>query len=467
MRINRRAFLFSSLAGVYSLSENLNPFSFPVTAQSAVNGTSSRFYNVKDVRRTTVRIPFRDAPNRAMERELPHWRYSEIFEVTLDSGKIGIGETLLYYTWGATDDRDVKRVLGQNAAELVWDDTLGAGLQMALSDAVAKTAGVPVYRLLGSQVNQKTPLSWWNIDMHPEDMASECGEALKLGYMSYKTKGRPWFDLWEQVRQATEAVPEAFKIDMDFNDTLLDAERAIPILQEFEKYPQIDIYETPIPQRDVEGNRKIRESTRVNIALHYGTPPPKVVVEKGVCDGFVIGGGASRVMRQGAFAGEVGMPFWLQLVGTGITAAYSLHFGAVLSQARWPAVNCHQLYTETMLEQPIVVKEGFAQVPDRPGSGYDLDRDAVNRLKVNKPAERPDPARMLETTWPDGRRMVIGSHGRVNYMLNQGIRGNIPFYERGVTTRLLPNDGSSRWSDLYNRAKDEPVFLAQKNSGRS
>jgi sugar lactone lactonase YvrE len=52
------------------------------------------------------------------------------------------------------------------------------------------------------------------------------------------------------------------------------------------------------------------------------------------------------------------LPFWLQLTGTGITAAWSLHFGGVLSQATWPAVNCHQLYTHTLLTKPIVVKDG-------------------------------------------------------------------------------------------------------------
>ena len=67
---------------------------------------------------------------------------------------------------------------------------------------------------------------------------------------------------------------------MDFNATLLDAERGLPICKEFEKYPQIDIYESPIPQEDVAGNREITEATRVNIALHYGTPEPEVCVRE-------------------------------------------------------------------------------------------------------------------------------------------------------------------------------------------
>ena len=407
---------------------------------------------VERIERTTVRVPFRAAPRRAMDRELPHWRYSEIVEVHLRGGAVGIGETLLYYTWGATSDEDIAKAQGKNAAEILWDDGLGAGLQMALFDAVGKALAVPIHRLLGPQVHDVTPLSWWNIDMASDDMAAECAEAHRQGYMSYKTKGRPWFDIWDQVARAAKVVPESFKIDMDFNDTLLDAERAIPILKDLEKYPQIDIYESPIPQGDIAGNRAIRQATRVKIAMHYGNPAPRQVAAGDVCDGFVVGGGASRVLRQGAFAAEVDMPFWLQLVGTGITAAYSLHFGAVLSHARWPAVNCHQLYTHSLLKEPLRVRDGVARVPQKPGLGFDLDRDAVAKFRVEKPESRPEPKRLVETRWPDGSTMYFANTGSVNFVLREGMQGRIPFYKRGVQTRQLPDDGSSAWRELYEKA---------------
>ena len=73
-----------------------------------------------------------------MSRELPHWKWTEILEVKLKSGVSGYGETLLYYTWGVSDQEDIQRCIGKNAAELMWDDSLGAGLQMALFDAVAR-----------------------------------------------------------------------------------------------------------------------------------------------------------------------------------------------------------------------------------------------------------------------------------------------------------------------------------------
>ena len=68
-------------------------------------------------------------------------------------------------------------------------------------------------------------------------MASECQEAHRQGYTAYKTKGRTWYDIWEQLEQATKGVPEDFKIDMDFNDTLLDAKRGLPILKDVDFPP--------------------------------------------------------------------------------------------------------------------------------------------------------------------------------------------------------------------------------------
>ncbi|RMG35335.1 MAG: dgoA protein [Planctomycetota bacterium] len=457
--LDRRTFLAAGVSSACSLWDwGLGP-RWTRGVVAAQSRAARRDFVIREIRRTTVKVPFREIPRRAMDRELPHWRYSEIVEVRLQSGHTGFGETLLYYTWGATGDDDVRRAQGRNALELLWDDSLGAGLQMALFDAVGRTAGVPVHALLGRRVHARTPLSWWNIDMPPEDMAAECQLAHSSGYRAYKTKGRPWFDLWEQVARSTAVVPRDFHIDMDFNDTLLDADRAIPILKELERYPQIDIYETPIPQSDVAGNKRIRQATRVKIAMHYGNPAPLVALREDVCDGFVVSGGAKRLLDIAAVCAMADKPFWLQLVGTTITAYWSLHFGAVCSHATWPAVNCHQLYRHSLTVEPISVRDGLAAVPDGPGLGVELDRDVIDRLRVEKPPQRPEPPRLIETSWPDGTRMYIANTGRVNFMLTIAQQGKMPFFTRGVTTRLVPDDGSERWRNLWERARKAPVIM--------
>ena len=450
MTLARRQFLLRAAA--VAAAATAPAFTRRTIARNGA-AASEKHFQITSIQRTVHRMEFREIPRRNMDREIPHWRYSDICRVTLKCGVTGIGETLMYYTWGATAEEDVQRAVGQSALDLLWDDSLGAGLQMALFDAVGRAAELPVHALLGEQVHQSTPLSWWNIDTSAADMASECRTALQQGYMSYKTKGRPWFDVFKQVEQSAAVVPPEFKIDMDFNDTLRDADRGLPILKRLAEYPQVDIYETPIPQNDVEGNRRIAEATHVKIAMHYGNPSPATVVRTGCCDGFVAGGGASKLLSIGRFCEQTELPLWLQLVGSGITAAFSLHFGGVLRQAVWPAVNCHQLFETSLLTTPIVVREGKAEVPNRPGLGFELNEDAAARMAVDRPAARPDPERLIETTWADGRRMYTANNGQINFMLTAGNAERYPYFAPGADTRLLPNDGTPAWRKLYTNAR--------------
>ena len=341
----------------------------------------------------------------------------------------------------------------------MWNDELGAGLQMACFDAVARAMDVPIHALLGKQAHTRTPVAWWDIDLPPEDVAAETKAAAAAGYTSFKTKGRPWFDIWEQAKQGNAAAPKGFSITFDYNDTLLDAERGIPILRAVEQYPISKMVETPIPQGDIPGNQRIRRETKSAVAMHYGNPSPVVAIRQRVCDGFVVGGGATKVMTAGRIAAMADMPFWLQLVGSSITGAWSRQFGAVLSHATWPAVSCFQLYAAQPTKQNVEVSNGFTPIPNAPGLGVELDWKVINQYKVPKPPARPEPERLLETRWPDGRKLYIGSNGNVNYMLRKFMKpSNLPYFEPDVTCHLLMNDGSKDWRDLYQRARRRPVL---------
>jgi L-alanine-DL-glutamate epimerase-like enolase superfamily enzyme len=459
--VNRRELLRSSALGFASAS--IASMWCPSATARLIGPLQNRAdsgvdLTIGDIEMIPVRVPFREVPERNMARELPHWNYFEIVRLRLRSGHVGHGDTMAFYTWGRTSAESLERAKGKNAASLLWDDSLGAGLQTALFDAVGRAMNVPIHRLLGAKVRDRAALSWWAIDMSPEDWASECKEAHRLGYTAFKTKGRPWFDVREQVRAVAAVVPESFKIDIDFNDTLLDAERAIPILKGLEATPQVGIFETPIPQRDVAGNKAIRKAVKTPIAMHYGSPPVRVALKEEVCDGFVVGGGARRVMEQGAVASMARMPFWLQLVGSGITAAFALHIAAVQNQAKWPAVNCHQLFTHTLLTEPILIKDGTAAVPELPGLGFEIDLDALKRFRVEPLKERPEPRRVIEVSWPDKQRMYIANSGQVNFMIRLANNGTIPYYRPGAMTRIVPDDGSDRWRRLFDRAREKPFL---------
>ncbi len=420
----------------------------------AKNG-STMDLTVEHIERIPVGVPFRSVPGRNLKAQA-NWRDFLVLEVELAGGHLGYGEAMLDYWSGDLAMEDVQSVIGRNAAEQMWDDSLGWAIQTALFDAVGRALGVPIHELLGEQVHDRTPLAWWCIDMPPGDFVHEAQCALEHGYTDMKVKGRPWFDIREQLERLTNEVPESFTIDVDFNDTLLDANRAITLLQEFDEYQQVEIYETPIPQDDVDGNRRIREETDGQIAMHYGTPDPKTAICKEVCDGFVVTGPPGRLMEIGSVAAMADRPFFLQLVGTGITAAHSLHFGGVLEQARWPAINCHQIYENSLLVDPIDVDDGFATVPSSPGLGHRVDREALERYRVDEVELLSAPARLVEVSWIDGETLYCSSLR--DDLMEMARAGELPYFEQGVTTRVIEHTGSDRAAELLDRVAEGPVF---------
>ena len=227
---------------------------------------------IVEVERIVVDVPFTPRCQEWNAREVWQWRISEVIRVTTDAPDVvGYGETILHYTWGRVSDEAIAKVKGRNPAEFLGDDSLGAGLQMALYDVVGKAMGVPAYRLLGlPRVREWCPISWWNIDMPPEAFAAEAQDALAAGYTSYKIKARPWWDVYEQVDTISRVTPPHFRLDLDWNNMLLNAGNAAPVLTELDKQERVAIYESPIMQRDVEGHRQLRQKTTRPIALHFG-----------------------------------------------------------------------------------------------------------------------------------------------------------------------------------------------------
>jgi len=342
---------------------------------------------------------------------------------------------------------------------------LGLGLQMAVWDLVGKALGVPCYRLMGAKVRDRCPISWWSMDMYTEDWKADLAEAVSLGYMSAKLKARPWRDFSSQIEILAKDVPQDFRFCADFNFFLRDAGIAIPYLLEMEKIPSIEIWESPIPQWDVQGNKLIRQKITRPIAMHYGSPTIDAAIAGRVCDGFVIGGGAQMLREQAAVAAQFNKPFFLQLVGTGLTTAFMLHFGATLTHATWPAVTCHEIYVDDMLTERIEVRQGYMHVPEAPGLGVQLDEAALEQYRVD-PGYMPDPPRNLyRVSWPSGHSVIYPVGKRSiswNLVGKTGVwddfaEGNQPLFHRGVRLDIVPDDGSDMWRELWERAKQAPV----------
>lgn len=414
---------------------------------------------ITNVERILLVVPFHERVRREMERARIHrWSEVEVIRVETDSGVVGYGETLNNYTWGLVNLEE--RVLGRSPFETMWDDSLGAGLQMALFDAAGKAAGVPVYQLLGRKVRDWCPISFWDHDMSPELYEREAKIAVDLGYTSIKIKARPWFDVHETVKRISEATPDYFCIDADWNDFLINVSNAVPVLRALEEeFPKIKIFEGPIRGDDVPGNKLLRSQIRTATAHHYGAVPGQTAIGEGYCDGFVIGGGVSDVMKAGHASATANRPFFLQLVGTGLTTTLALHLGAVLSHAQWPAVTCHELYQHNLLSQRIDVVGGHARVPEAPGLGVEIDEAAFAKYRVEK-ADFTLPKRLIRYSRTCGVNVYFATDSHhTSQMWNYFSLGNQPCYEAGVKTELLDDDGSKEFAEIFEQAKESPVIV--------
>ncbi len=393
-----------------------------------------------------LNVPFTGHTDPHMRFWLPHWHIVQLCRLTLDNGVTGWGETIPNYTWAKVPGDIADKVVGRLAGELLWEDGLGAGVQMALFDAIGKTLGVPAYRLLGTKVKDWCPLSWWAMDMPAAAWAQQCRDAVELGYTTAKLKARTWYDLHAGIRAIIAAVPPQFRLDLDFNATLANAANAVEFLKTLEQYDQVAMIESPIPQGDVAGNRQIRARINRPLAMHYGSPPFATVLEQDVADGFVVSGGAHRVLQQAHAAEVANKPFWLQLVGTGMTTTWAAHLGAVATQAKWPAITCMNIWDSQVITQPIVLRGGFYRVPEAPGLGVEPDPGVIDRYRVDY--EWVDPPRHVyryvradgEVTYFRGAKEELHSVYPQNAM---------PISEAGSSCEPLEDDGSPEFDAIY------------------
>lgn len=434
------------------------------------------------VDRITLDLPFRERIHPWNMLLVRQFRVVEVVRVTTDSAGItGWGETLPHYTWGRVTDEAEARVIGRNAADLLGDDSLGAGLQMAVYDVAGKALGIPVHRLFNlPQVRATCPIAWWNTKMPPEVLAAEASEAAAAGYLAHKMKARPWFDVHAQVKAIGEATPPSYRIEIDWNDMLLNAGNAAPVLRDLDREPRVALYEGPLPQRDVEGYRQLRRKTDRPIAIHFGLPPMPIAVRAEMCDGFVLSGGASSILQQAALAAVFEKPFFLQLVGTGLTTAWMAHLGAVLPMAQWPAVTCMNNYVDDLLADPLTIQGGCVRTPDGPGLGVTVDEIALDRYRMDAPYSIAPQRQIVSVIWPGGRVMRYAalhrerrdnagphfshlhhaeSHPRLDgtQAWEDFLAGNQPVQERGVRMEIALDDGTKEWAEMYARVQAGPV----------
>jgi len=404
---------------------------------------------VRNLEMLTLNIPFYcDHVSRHMHRALTHGERVYVYRLELDNRVVGYGES------SGDESANINQVVGQNPFAIMQDQGIGFGLQMALFDAVGKAVKVPTYQLLGSKVRDHCPISWWAIDMPPEDWAQEAKESVKRGYTSIKLKARPWWDILAQVDAIGEVVAHDYQFYIDFNGFLLTKERAVPLLQSLDEHPNVAYYESPFWLRtDFQGAEHLQEAVGKPIIDHFRD----AYLHRGVGDGFVVAGGGTETRRKGALCASFDKPFWLQMIGTGITTAYAVHIGAVLTHAQLPAITGHELWEHDLLQERITVVDGTIRVPEAPGLGIEVDESALEYYRVAPGAPTPQELylkqqRICRVHIPNeagGKTAHDFTSESVYYSAFS--EGKYPGFVPGIRLEIIEDNQSGTFNASYNR----------------
>ena len=272
-----------------------------------------------------------------------------------------------------------------------------SALDMALWDARGKALGQPVHRLLGS-CRDAVPAyhsgGLW-LSRSRDELVAEAKTFLKQGFRAMKMRlGKPrWQEDVERAEAVRDAVGPDIRLMADANQGF-DVRHALRLGRALEPVG-LDWFEEPVPAYDVAGHAALAAALDTPIATgeteytRYGFRP---LIEAKAADVLMpdLGrvGGVTEFMRVGHMAQAWDLP-----VSPHLYSEPSLQLCGALQ-------NCDLLeympWSALLFSEKIEFEDGRARIPERPGLGFSLDLDALERYRVGPAAEsaaKPAPKR--------------------------------------------------------------------------
>lgn len=350
------------------------------------------------------RIPLPVTLSDSTHGEITHF---ELVTVRLreGDGAEGVGYTYTVGTGGAAIrsliDRDLWPALrGEDASrtEQLWQRMwwrlhyAGRGghasfaisaVDIALWDLKARRAGTPLWRLLGGH-HPRVKVYAGGIDLHftPEQLQRQTEENLKRGFRAIKMKvGRP--RLSDDVARATamrEALGPHIPLMVDANmrwtaDEAIRASRALAPLDLF-------WLEEPTIPDDVPGHARILRDGVLPIAagenLHTLHEFKRLIDAGGVSfpePDLSNCGGVTVWMKVAHVAEAHNLP----VTSHGV---HDLHVHLLAAVPNASYLEAHGFGLERFIAHPLVIEEGEAVAPERPGHGVELDWKALEKARA-------------------------------------------------------------------------------------
>jgi mandelate racemase len=255
---------------------------------------------------------------------------------------------------------------------------------MALHDAMARTAGVPLYKLLGADAASSPAYnSCGGSLIPPPDAAKEAKDLVGEhgGFQHIKVRlGRPRFqDDFLALRAIREAVGPGVAISVDFNQAL-SAARALETCRAID---QLGLYwiEEPVAYDDYDAQTRL--TTKLATPIQIGETwwhwrVGKRAIDMGACDYIMPDilriGGVTGWMRLAQAASMAGIP-----MSSHLSPEFSAHVLAATPTRHWLEF---MDWGQDLLLDPVVPVKGVAKPSDKPGAGIDFNEAALARITV-------------------------------------------------------------------------------------
>ncbi len=451
-RVGRRQFMLASTGAVTGASiVSVGNLTQPAEAKSLATGHMAGI-KITDIEVHDITLEYEDW----IAYQLNHYygpSHRTVYVVHTNTGLEGLGES------GSREPEEViQKYIGSNPFDWIGDET-SLALGTAMYDLMGKAAGVPVYKLFGQKYRSWVPVGSWTVSTHPERMAEAVRRYSSQGYTWLKYHLSPFENVFDQMDAMEAAAPEGFKIHFDITMGGTD-DHMFDLLEKLSDYRICGCFEDPLPARDIEGYIQLRKRSRLPVVLHHSPLGATYEVLMGAADAYMLGHAKiGSAMRKAGLFEAAGISFMCQNVGGHMTRAMTTHM-----QAAFPTADFH-FFCDAETWKTDVVKEklepinGFLRVPEGPGLGVTLDREALKRLKALKLPEKPK--WIIKSRFKNGVKMYnISDPKQSLFMVRPDNRRLIPMsYASPISTEYWDNDGTMAYRKMFERIEKEGIVL--------
>ncbi len=263
-----------------------------------------------------------------------------------------------------------------------------AALEMAFWDAWGKLRGRSLAQLLGAQ-RKRIPVGV-ALGVQPDlNALLQAAEHYRTrGYRRIKLKIKPGYDLAPLTALRRRFPALALQADANAAYRRRDTE----VLHALDDLDLL-LIEQPLPADDLLGHARLQAVLRTPLCLDESLDSVRrthQALEMGACRVINLKasrvGGLSQALRVHALCRRRNAPLWCGgMLESGLGRAANLALAALPAFTLPGDISATERYYEQdIIRQRFVLDdEGMLPVPDAPGLGVDVDRDALHRLRVS------------------------------------------------------------------------------------